>query len=318
MGICCQVWRPGSVLWSSKDGLWVVLDGQLVNQGERGGGILPPGERTGDSVKKKVRKKSKKNGLSVIKSQGKSLFFVTFSPWLSWLKESHFFSTFPLTSFFQRGWDAKSWHMDEPDGLETGATKEAAQSISDVTFGLSKVAATKTFGTLLMQLVFEVLGESTWFRVIQVIQGDMGMGDIPGVQGGSGESVGSLGKLAQLTHKNSDLGSECANGTCYILLQVIVKSPVVLVTKSMGIVTPLVLRLVVVVAPRLISYKTSPARLYRTQVMAKIISYRDIHIVTNTWLRWREGRERNKAVRRICIGKEVRYHQEHNKWSTGE
>ena len=67
-------------MWSSKDGLWVVLDGQLVNQGERGGGILPPGERTGDSVKKKVRKKSKKNGLSVIKSQGKSLFFVTFSP----------------------------------------------------------------------------------------------------------------------------------------------------------------------------------------------------------------------------------------------
>ena len=61
---------------------------------------------------------------------------------------------------------------------------------------LSKVAATKVFGTLLAQLLFEVLGESTWFGVIQVIQGDVGMGDIPGIRGGSGKSVDSLGKLA--------------------------------------------------------------------------------------------------------------------------
>ena len=46
---------------------------------------------------------------------------------------------------------------------------------------LSKVAATKAFGMLLVQLLFEVLGESTWFGVIWVIQGDMGVGDIPGI-----------------------------------------------------------------------------------------------------------------------------------------
>ena len=66
---------------------------------------------------------------------------------------------------------------------------------------LSKVATTKMLGTLLAQLPLEVLSESTWFRVIWVIQGDEGMGDIPDVQGGSGESVGSLSKLVQLTQE---------------------------------------------------------------------------------------------------------------------
>ena len=75
-------------------------------------------------------------------------------------------------------------------------------------------------------------------------------------------SVGSA--TTSLIDTDSDLRSESAIGTCYILLQYTVKSPVVLMTKSMGIVTPLVLRLVVVVAPRLISYKDNPARSYCT------------------------------------------------------
>ena len=40
-----------------------------------------------------------------------------------------------------------------------------------------------------------------------MIRGDEGMGDIPGVRGSSGESVGSA-QLELDWHKNSDLGSE--------------------------------------------------------------------------------------------------------------
>ena len=42
-----------------------------------------------------------------------------------------------------------------------------------------------------MQLLLEVLGESIGFVGIWVIHGDEGVGDITGVQGGSGGSVGS-------------------------------------------------------------------------------------------------------------------------------
>ena len=45
---------------------------------------------------------------------------------------------------------------------------------------------TKTFGTLQAQLVLKVLGKSTWFVGVRVIRGDEGVGDISGVQGGSG------------------------------------------------------------------------------------------------------------------------------------
>ena len=48
------------------------------------------------------------------------------------------------------------------------------------------MAATKAFSSLLVQLVLEVLGESTWFWVVWMIQGCEGVGDIPGIQGGSG------------------------------------------------------------------------------------------------------------------------------------
>ena len=56
----------------------------------------------------------------------------------------------------------------------------------NVLLNLSKVAATKLFCALFAQLLLEILCESTWFWVIQVIQGCEGVGDIPGVQGGSG------------------------------------------------------------------------------------------------------------------------------------
>ena len=56
---------------------------------------------------------------------------------------------------------------------------------------LSGQATTKSFSSLGTELVLQVLGESTWTMTVWVIRGDEGMGDFPGVQGGSGESVGS-------------------------------------------------------------------------------------------------------------------------------
>ena len=51
----------------------------------------------------------------------------------------------------------------------------------NILLDLSRMAATKMFGSLLTQLVLEVLSKSTWFGVIRVIQGCEGMGDIPGI-----------------------------------------------------------------------------------------------------------------------------------------
>ena len=59
-----------------------------------------------------------------------------------------------------------------------------------VTFGLnvrldlSGEATTKSLSSLYTELLFEVLSKSTWTVTIQVIRGDEGVGDIPGVQGG--------------------------------------------------------------------------------------------------------------------------------------
>ena len=50
---------------------------------------------------------------------------------------------------------------------------------------------TKSLGLLGVELMLQVLGESTRAMTIWVICGDEGMGDIPGVRGGSGEPVGS-------------------------------------------------------------------------------------------------------------------------------
>ena len=45
-----------------------------------------------------------------------------------------------------------------------------------------------------MELLLQVLGESTWTVTVWVICGDLGVGDIPGVRGVSGEPVGSAQK----------------------------------------------------------------------------------------------------------------------------
>ena len=58
----------------------------------------------------------------------------------------------------------------------------------NIRLDLSRKAATKSLSSLSAQLLFKVLGESTWTMAVWVIRGDEGVGDIPGVRGGSGES----------------------------------------------------------------------------------------------------------------------------------
>ena len=55
---------------------------------------------------------------------------------------------------------------------------------------LSWKATTKSLSSLGTELILQVLGESTRAVTVQVIHGDKGMGDIPGVRGDSGESDG--------------------------------------------------------------------------------------------------------------------------------
>ena len=46
---------------------------------------------------------------------------------------------------------------------------------------------TKPLCSLGAELVLEILGESAWILIVWMIRGDEGVGDIPGVRGGSGE-----------------------------------------------------------------------------------------------------------------------------------
>ena len=61
----------------------------------------------------------------------------------------------------------------------------------NVLLDLSGGAATKTLCSLVMELVLQVLCESTGTMTIWVIRGGEGMGDIPGIRGGFRGSVGS-------------------------------------------------------------------------------------------------------------------------------
>ena len=61
----------------------------------------------------------------------------------------------------------------------------------NVRLDLSMKATTKSLCPLGTELLLQVLGESTRALTIRVIRGDEGVGDIPGIQGVSGESVGS-------------------------------------------------------------------------------------------------------------------------------
>ena len=48
---------------------------------------------------------------------------------------------------------------------------------------------TKSLSSLSVELLLKILSESTWTMAVWMIHGDEGVGDIPGVQGGSGESL---------------------------------------------------------------------------------------------------------------------------------
>ena len=50
---------------------------------------------------------------------------------------------------------------------------------------------TKTLSSLKVELLLQVLGQSTWAVTIRMIRGDEGVGDVPGVRGVRGGSVGS-------------------------------------------------------------------------------------------------------------------------------
>ena len=56
----------------------------------------------------------------------------------------------------------------------------------NVLLDLSDEAATKTFGSLKMELLLQIFSESTRALTVQVIRGDEGVGDIPGVRGVQG------------------------------------------------------------------------------------------------------------------------------------
>ena len=51
---------------------------------------------------------------------------------------------------------------------------------------LSRGAATKASSSLMMELLLQLLGKSTRTLTIWMIRGDEGVGDIPGIRGGSG------------------------------------------------------------------------------------------------------------------------------------
>ena len=74
------------------------------------------------------------------------------------------------------------------------STLVAANSVTfglNVRLDLSWEATTKSLSPLQTELLLQVLGKSTGTVAIRVIHGDEGVGDIPGVQGVSGGSVGS-------------------------------------------------------------------------------------------------------------------------------
>ena len=76
------------------------------------------------------------------------------------------------------------------------------------------VAVTLMFRLLLTQLLLEVLCKSTRFMGVRVIQGCEGMGDIPGIRGGS-RGICKFCDSWLDWHKNSDLRSKSTTHTAY-------------------------------------------------------------------------------------------------------
>ena len=52
-----------------------------------------------------------------------------------------------------------------------------------------------------MELLLQILSESTGTMAVRVIRGDEGVGDVPGVRGGSGEPLEVLRNIARLTQE---------------------------------------------------------------------------------------------------------------------
>ena len=71
----------------------------------------------------------------------------------------------------------------------------------DARLDLSGKATTKSLCTLCTKLLLKILGEGTRTVAVRVIRGDEGVGAIPGVRGGSGESLGVLRNKARLTQE---------------------------------------------------------------------------------------------------------------------
>ena len=71
----------------------------------------------------------------------------------------------------------------------------------NVWLGLSRQAMTKSLSPLCMELLLEVLSESTWTMAVRVIRGDEGVGDIPGVRGGSGGGLKIMRNMTRLTQE---------------------------------------------------------------------------------------------------------------------
>ena len=130
---------------------------------------------------------------------------------------------------------------------------------------------------------------------VRVIRGCEGVGDIPGVRGGFRGSVGSA-QCRLDCHKNSDLRSEVGIGTSLNSTTHCLIESVALLTKLMGIVTPLVLSIVVVVAPRLISYRHKPQDCIIHEFQLDPYC---------TGLQGWERRERKEAVQCSCVICEV-------------
>ena len=79
------------------------------------------------------------------------------------------------------------------------------------------MATTLALHTLHLKLVLQILCESRRFMGIGVVQGCKGVGDVLGIQGGSGGIC--MFRVTLLDwQKNSDLGSKSATDTSYILL----------------------------------------------------------------------------------------------------
>ena len=71
----------------------------------------------------------------------------------------------------------------------------------NVRLDLSGKATTKSLSSLCTELLFKILGECTGAVTIRVIRGDEGVGDIPGVRGGSGGVSRVQRNVARLTQE---------------------------------------------------------------------------------------------------------------------